>query len=104
MMDKAKNLATLILTSSDRITKQMRQDAFDFLEEVRVAETADMVTIDIGYGKMVTIKRSDEARYRQLCADGLVIQSIKQAREDYKIALKEAKDLIDAIRATLPRG
>lgn len=93
--DRAKNLATLILTNSDRITKQMRQEAFQLLEDIRGGESD--LDIDTGTGHL-RVSKVRLATYLGLVRAELYIDAIKQARIDYGIGLREAKFLIDAIR------
>jgi len=101
MSERAKKLATLVLTGSDRITKQMRQDAFQLLEYIRQEEAAKMEimeSFDVGCGQIVRITQEQQVKYRRLIEGGTYIEAIKQARLDQKLGLKEAKYLIDAIR------
>jgi len=98
MNERAKNLATLILIGSDRITKAMRKEALELLNEIRQETEARSVTFDIGNGQDVTVSKRQLSKYRRLIDGGLWISAIKEARTDLGLGLKESKCLIDIIR------
>jgi len=101
LTEKAKQLATSILTGSDRITKEIRQQALEVLSEVDREEETDVVTIHVGGDRMVKISHSDYRRYRDLIIEGKLLYAIKHARRIYKMSLLDAKRMTDTIRANL---
>jgi len=95
MKERANRLAQMVLTGSDRITKAMRKEALQLMEDIRADEAS--MTFDTALGH-VTISNEDVVKSRDLIAGGRTIQAIKDARWKYSLGLHEAKALMDEIR------
>ena len=87
----AKELAKMVLTGSDRITKAMRELALKTLDDAVEAEKCFMAVGDIDL-------RKDQFMF-YMAMSGRKVEAVKKARREFDLGLKEAVRFVEDVFA-----